>query len=80
MSKVEETSLKCSHEEGDSQMLFHAKSLNAPNAGVIRTADTDILIITLCNLPRLYKGMKLWLEVGLTSNNTLRYINVNEMY
>ena len=61
-------------------MLFHAKPLNAPNAGVIRTADTDILIITLCNLPRLYKDMKLWLEDGLTSNNTLRYINVNEMY
>ena len=80
MSKVEETSLKCSHEEGDSRTLFHVKSLNTPNAGVIRTADTNILIITLRNLPRPYEGMKLWLEVGLTSNNTLRYINANEMY
>ena len=61
-------------------MLFHAKSINAPYKVVIRTADTDVLVITLCNLPKLYQGLKVWLEVDLTSNNTLPYINVNEIY
>ena len=30
-------------------------------------------------MPKLYQGLKAWLEVGLTSNITLRYINVNEI-
>ena len=80
LRKVEETSLKCLNEEADYRMLFHAKSRNVPNTVVIRIAETEVLIITLCNLPKLYQGLKVWLEVGLTSNNTLRYINVNEIY
>ena len=56
--KAEETSLKYSHEEADSRMLFHAKSINAPYTVVIRTADTDVLVITLCNLPKLSQGLK----------------------
>ena len=55
---VKETSLKSLREEADSRMLFHAKSINAPNAVVIRTAHTDVLIITLCNLSKLYQGLK----------------------
>ena len=77
--KVVETSLKYSHEEVNSRMLFHAKFINAPNTLVIRTDDTDVLVITLCNMPKLFEGLKTWLEVGLPSNNTLRYINVNEI-
>ena len=56
--KVEETSLKCSHEEVDFWLSFHAKFINAPNTLVIRTADTDILVITLCNMPKPFQGLK----------------------
>ena len=42
--------------------------------------DADVLVIIPCSLPRLYQGLKFWLEFGLTSNNTLRYINVNKIY
>ena len=79
MRKVEETFLKCSHEEVNSQMLFHAKFINAPDTLALRTVDTDILVITFCNKPKLFLGLKAWLEVGLTSNNTLQYINVKEI-
>ena len=72
--KVEETSPKFSHE--DSRMFFYAKFINAPNTLAIRIVDTGILVITLCNMPKLFQGLKAWLEVGLTSHNTLRYINV----
>ena len=58
MRKVEETSLKCSHEEVDFWLSFHAKFINAPNTLVIRTADTDILVITLCNMPKPFQGLK----------------------
>ena len=62
-----------------SQMSFHAKFINAPNTLVIGTVDTDILGITLCNMPKLFQGLKAWLEVGLTWNNLLCYINANEI-
>ena len=52
--KVEETCLKCSHEEVDSRMFFHAKFINAPNTILVGTADTDILVITICNTPKLF--------------------------
>ena len=55
-------------------MLFHAKFINAPNTLVIRTADTDILVITLCSMPKLFQGLKAWLEVGLTSNKPMSWI------
>ena len=70
--KVEETSLKCS------RMLFHAKLINSPNTLVKRTADTDILVITLGHISKPFQGLKSWLRVGLTANNTLRYINMNK--
>ena len=44
MRKVEETSLKCLHEEMDSRVLFHDKLINEPNTIVIRTFDTGILV------------------------------------
>ena len=61
-------------------MLFHVKSINAPNTVLIKAADTYILVVTLYKMPKLYQDLKVWLEVGLTSNNTLRYINLNEIY
>ena len=78
--RTEVTSLKSSHEEADSRMLFHAKSIAAQKKVVIRTADTDVLIIALCNFPKLHSGMQLWLEVGLYTQNTLRYIDINAMH
>ena len=77
--KIEETSLKCSHKEVDFPMLFRAKFISAPNTLVKRTVDTDILVITLCNKPKLFQRLKARLEVQLTSNNILRYLNVNEI-
>ena len=51
-----------------SQMLFNARFKSGPTALVINTADTDILVITLCNMPKAFQGMKSWMEVGLTLN------------
>ena len=69
---VKETSLKCSHEEVNSRMSFDAKFINAPNTIAIRTAAIVILVITIWNIPKLFQGLKAWLEVGLPVNNTLR--------
>lgn len=50
MRKEEEISLNSSNEKADSQMLFHTKSIYAPNAFVIRTTDTDVLVTALFNM------------------------------
>ena len=78
--KVKKHFLECSHEEVDSLMLFRTKSISAPNIAAKRTADTDALVNTLCNMPKLYQSLKVWLEVCITLNNTLRYVNVNKIY
>ena len=52
MRKVEETFLKCSHEEVDSPMLFHAKFINAPKSMSYEQ------LITLCNMAKLFQGLK----------------------
>ena len=38
-------------------MLFHVERLVAPNIGVVRTADTDVLIIALANIEKLPAGI-----------------------
>ena len=77
--KLADTFLKCSHKEVHSQMLFNARFKTGPTALVINTADTDILIITLCNMPKVFQGMKSWMEVGLTSNKDTAWLNVNKI-
>ena len=37
----------CTHEESDSRMLFHLKSLSSVSNVVLLTSDTDVLVIAL---------------------------------
>ena len=80
MVKSEVNYLYSTHEEADSRMFFHLTNVSSPANAVVRTADTDCLIIAL-GCKRFYNPLlKIWLEVGLMSKNTLRYINVNELH
>ena len=46
---------------------------------VLRTADTDILVIVLGCFSSLDQEVNTWLEVGLYTKNTLRYKSVNQL-
>ena len=61
-------------------MIFHVTSIEENSNVVIQTADTDVLIIALVSITQIPTYINLWLEVGLYSKNTLRYINVNKLY
>ena len=80
MTKTEDTRLWCNKEEADTKMLFHVGQLVAPNNVVVRTADTDVLIIAPANMGKLPAGINAWLEMGLHMNNTLRYVNMNQLH
>ena len=77
---MEIESLYSTHEEVDSRMLLHIKSIPAPSNVVIRTVDTDVLIIELGCLDLIDQGLEVWMETGVYSKNTLRYISVNNIY
>ena len=67
-------------EEADHRMFIHANSVTTPANVVIRARDSDILVIALGVFHCLQNDLNLWLEVGSYSDNTLEYINVNELY
>ena len=57
--------LACNQEEADTRVLFYAKeACNAPSNIVIRTDDTDCLIIAVECSELFEPENKLWLEVG----------------
>ena len=79
MTKTEDKRLWCKHEEADTNMLFHVVHLVAPNNVVVRTAYTDVLIIAQPNAEKLPAGINVLLKMGLHTNTTLRYVNVNKL-
>ena len=78
--RTEERSLLCTHEEADSCIFFHVLSLEYQSNVVIRTADTDYLIIGLGCREKLDPSLKMWLEVGVQSSSYLRFISVDSVY
>lgn len=77
--KEEDQELFCPlHEEADTKMLVHAASVPCPATVVIRTSDTDVLIIALGNSSK-FPGCDLFLEVGHQRNNSLRFIDITSL-
>ena len=79
VKKIEEE-YRCSHDEVDSRMFFHLSKCSTPSNIVIQMVDTDVFIIALGSLHLLAEGKKVWIETGLVTKNTLRYININQIH
>ena len=63
----QEVNALCStHEEADSHMFFHLKSIDPPSNVITRTADTDCLIIALACRLNYDNQIKAWMEVRNT--------------
>ena len=61
-------------------MLFHVGHLVAPNNVMVRTADTDVLIIALVNIEKIPTIINVWPENGNSHEFTLRYVNVTKLH
>ncbi|XP_044760188.1 uncharacterized protein LOC123317646 isoform X1 [Coccinella septempunctata] len=72
--------LYSSHHEADTRILFHISNLPDSTNVVIRASDTDILVIAVGNVHKLRNKVDIWIETGLHSKNTLRYISINDIY
>ena len=63
-------------------MVFHLHSIiqEAEVANItIRSNDTDVLDILLYYLSRQDTNIRIWLDAGLSSNNTRRHISINDL-
>ena len=60
--------------------LFYIGYLVASNNAVVRTAYTDVLIITLANMEKLPAGINVSSEIVLHTNNTFKYVNVKKLH
>ena len=74
MIREEVESLSCVHEEADTK---HINQHMRNSTIVVWSCDTDVLVILLTHAQAL--GKHLWLDVGINSNNTRRYINITEL-
>ena len=79
MVKRIEEEYRCSHVEAGSRMLFHPSKCSTPSNIVIRTIDADVIIIALGSLHLLVESKQVWIETGLVTKNTLRYINIKQI-
>ena len=78
--RTEDRSLLCTHGEADSCILGNVLSLENQSNVVIRTADTDYLIIGLECREKLDPSLKIWLEVRVQSRNNFKFISVDSIY
>ena len=61
-------------------MIFHLGACDTRSEVVIRTNDTDVDLILLGCYEDVSPELVVWLEMGVYSNNTQRYINVTKLY
>ena len=67
----------CNHEEADSRMFYHVSLVAALCKVVMRANDTDVIPM---GCKQFYDtSLKLWLEVGTQSKNTIRYISIDQV-
>ncbi|KOB66025.1 Uncharacterized protein OBRU01_21848 [Operophtera brumata] len=70
--------LSCSsHEEADTKTVFLACQLPQGSTTIIRTSDTDILVIMLANVEHLNESVRVWMDLGV--GNARRYIDVSAL-
>ena len=72
--------LFCSHEEADTRMFYHLSTITNGQNVILRTNDTDCLVIGLAVTEKITQGVNVWIEAGLRSKNTQRYISLNQLY
>ena len=77
--------LRAEHEEADTRLVFHLHPImsmdNQLNVSV-RCNDTDVFVLLLYHVNIMSSPditPKVWMDVGLSSNNTRRYINISQL-
>ena len=80
MVKSEEVTYYAKHKEADTRMIYHIVHLPSGTIVVMRTVDTNVVVIALGCLHQL-QDKRIWVESGIQSKNNLRrYISINQLF
>ncbi len=60
-------------------MILYLSTIIGQGNVAIRTSDTDVLAISLGNIHKVKNGVNVFLEVGLASKNTSRFVDVTSL-
>ena len=79
MVKSEEVAYYVKHEEADTRMIDHVGQLPSETNVVVRTVDTDVVVIALGCFHQL-QDRRIWVESGIQSKNNLKYISIKQLF
>ena len=74
--------LVCCPEEADTRIMFHLHHILAANNGEyisIRSSDTEVFILLIYHVSNHTTSSTVWVDFGLSSNNTKIYINISQL-
>jgi hypothetical protein len=73
--------LQCHHEEADTRIIFHLCSIiSTQHTVAVRCTDTDVFILLLYHVSHHQDcTSEVWMDVGLSTNNTRRYISISTL-
>ncbi len=72
----------CQHEEADTRMVSHMLKIldTLPTAYIsIRSNDTDVIILLMYHVAHAQGRPKVWMDAGLSSTNSRRYISISQL-
>ena len=78
--KSEEVAYYLKYEETDTRIVHHVGQLPSATNIVVRTVDTNVVIITLGCLHQLQDNRRIWVESGIQPKINLRYISINHLF
>lgn len=74
MKKTEEIEYMCDHEEADTRIIFHASKVTPGSKILIKSSDTDVMIILLGNIDKLEQS-EAWIA-SLTNKKKIQKTSI----
>ena len=73
--------IACCHEDADTRIIYHIQSILGTEQRIsVRSSDTDVFILLLYHVSQYDNPTStVWMDIGLSSNNTRRYINIMQL-
>ncbi len=74
----------CQHEEADTRLIYHLRQTHADNLAsdlqyVVRSNDTDVMVLLLYHVSHFQVTPRVWMDAVLSGNNTRCYINITHL-
>ena len=60
--------------------VYYLSTVTTGQNVILRTNDTECLVIRSAVMEKVTQGVNVWIEAGLRSKNTQRYISLNQLY